>query len=162
MPRQSGLATRVLELRAELAANDKQLLEIVTAHAPVLLEQVGIGGFNAAIILSVWSHPGRIHGEAALARIGGVAPIEVPRATATNTDSAAAATANSTARSTRSPEPAHATTPRPSPTSNAAPNKASATAGSADASSATSPARPTEPSEPCPHPPPCREPFETA
>ena len=71
------LATRVLELRAELAANDKQLLEITTAHAPVLLTQVGIGGFNAAIILSVWSHPGRIHNEAALARIGGVAPIEV-------------------------------------------------------------------------------------
>ena len=71
------LATRVLELRAELAANDEQLLAIVTTHAPVLLEQVGIGGFNAAIILSVWSHPGRIHSEAALVRIGGVAPIEV-------------------------------------------------------------------------------------
>ncbi len=71
------LATRVLELRVELATNDKQLLSIVTAQAPVLLEQVGIGAFNAAIILSVWSHPGRIHSESALARIGGVAPIEM-------------------------------------------------------------------------------------
>jgi transposase len=71
------LATRILELRVELAANHKQLLEIVTAHAPVLLDQVGIGPFNAAIILSVWSHHGRIRDEAALARIGGVAPIEV-------------------------------------------------------------------------------------
>ena len=71
------LATRVLQLRVELAANEKQLLEIVTAHTPVLLEQVGIGPFNAAIILSVWSHHGRIHNDAALARIGGVAPIEV-------------------------------------------------------------------------------------
>jgi transposase len=71
------LATRILELRVELAANEKQLLEIVTAHAPVLLDQVGIGPVNAAIILAVWSHPGRIHHEAALARIGGVAPIEV-------------------------------------------------------------------------------------
>lgn len=70
------LATRVLQLRVELAANDKQLLEIITAHAPVLLDQVGIGPFNAAIILSVWSHPGRLHNEAAMARIGGVAPIE--------------------------------------------------------------------------------------
>lgn len=71
------LATRFLELRAELAANEKQLAAIVTAHAPVLLEKIGIGPFNAAIILSVWSHAGRLHGEAAMARIGGVAPIEV-------------------------------------------------------------------------------------
>lgn len=71
------LATRVIDLRVELAANEEQLSEIVTAHAPVLLEQVGIGPFNAAIILSVWSHRGRVHGEAALARISGVAPIEV-------------------------------------------------------------------------------------
>lgn len=70
------LASRVLELRAELGANDTHLTQLVTAHAPVLLEQVGIGPFNAAIILSVWSHPARIHNEAALARIGGVAPIE--------------------------------------------------------------------------------------
>ena len=70
------LAARILELREEIAANHAQLKAIVTTHAPVLLEQSGIGPFNAAIILSVWSHPGRIHHEAALARIGGVAPIE--------------------------------------------------------------------------------------
>lgn len=71
------LATRIVALRVELKANHKQLLEVVTAHAPVLLDLVGVGPFNAAIILSVWSHPGRIHNEAALAKIGGVAPIEV-------------------------------------------------------------------------------------
>lgn len=72
-----ALATRVVQLHVELAANDKQLAAIVTAHAPVLLEKVGIGPFNAAIILSVWSHPGRIHSEAAFARMGGIAPVEV-------------------------------------------------------------------------------------
>jgi transposase len=71
------LAARILQLRDELAANREQLKAIVTAHAPVLLDQTGVGPFNAAIILSVWSHQGRIHHEAALARIGGVAPIEV-------------------------------------------------------------------------------------
>ena len=71
------LAARILQLREEIAVNHAQLKAIVTTHAPVLLEQSGIGPFNAAIILSVWSHQGRIHHEAALARIGGVAPIEV-------------------------------------------------------------------------------------
>lgn len=71
------LAVRFLELRAELAANEKELEQIVAAHAPVLLQLPGLGPFTAAVVLSVWSHPGRIHSEAALARIGGVAPIEV-------------------------------------------------------------------------------------
>ena len=70
------MATRILELRAELAANERQLKAIVTAHAPVLLDQVGVGPLNAAIILSVWSHHGRVRHEAALARIAGVAPLE--------------------------------------------------------------------------------------
>jgi len=71
------LATRFLQLRVELAGNEKQLEQVVTAHAPVLLELCGLGPFNAAIVLSVWSHDGRVHNEAALAKIGGVAPIEV-------------------------------------------------------------------------------------
>lgn len=71
------LATRAIQLRSELAANEKQLRGIVAAQAPVLLEMPGLGPFTAAVVLSVWSHPGRIHGEAAMAKIGGVAPIEV-------------------------------------------------------------------------------------
>ena len=71
------LADRILQLHAELAANKKQLCQVVTAHEPVLLDLCGIGPWSAAVVLSVWSHPGRIHHEAALARIGGVAPIEV-------------------------------------------------------------------------------------
>ena len=71
------LATRITQLKAELAANKRQLRQIVTAHAPVLLDSYGVGPVNAAIVLSVWSHPGRIHHEAALAKLGGVCPIKI-------------------------------------------------------------------------------------
>lgn len=71
------LAVSILRLRQELAENHKQLRVQVTTHVPVLLDLTGIGPVNAAIVLSVWSHAGRVHTEAALARLGGVAPIEV-------------------------------------------------------------------------------------
>lgn len=71
------LAGQILDLRDKLTDNHKQLRQIVTEHTPVLLTMTGIGPVNAAVVLSVWSHPGRIHHEAALARLGGVAPIEV-------------------------------------------------------------------------------------
>lgn len=71
------LAAQVVALDLELRANKKQLRALVERHAPVLLEMCGVGPVNAAIILSVWSHPGRIHSEAALAKIGGVSPIRI-------------------------------------------------------------------------------------
>ena len=71
------LATRIIQLKSELAANKTQLRQIVTAHAPVLLDTYGVGPVNAAIVLSVWSHHGRIHHEAALAKLGGVSPSKI-------------------------------------------------------------------------------------
>ncbi len=71
------LATRIMQLLTELAANKTQLRQIVAAHAPVLLDTYGVGPVNAAIVLSVWSHHGRIHHEAALAKLGGVSPIKI-------------------------------------------------------------------------------------
>lgn len=71
------LAARITQLRVELAANKTQLRQIVAAHAPVLLDTYGCGPVNAAIVLSVWSHHGRIHHEAALAKLGGVSPIKI-------------------------------------------------------------------------------------
>jgi len=70
------LANRIVQLHEELAANQRQLREVVTGHAPVLLDLCGVGPVNAAIVLAVWSHPNRIHHEAAMAKIGGVAPVE--------------------------------------------------------------------------------------
>ncbi len=42
---------------------------------PDLLDQLGIGPIVAATVLCAWSHPGRIHSEAAFAMLAGVAPI---------------------------------------------------------------------------------------
>ena len=42
---------------------------------PDLLEQLGVGPIVAATVLCAWSHPGRIHSEAAFAMLAGVAPI---------------------------------------------------------------------------------------
>lgn len=77
------LATRIEQLHHELLANKRQLRQIVAAHAPVLLESYGVGPVNAAIVLSVWSHPGRIHHEAALAKIAGVCPLKIESGSST-------------------------------------------------------------------------------
>lgn len=69
------LARRALELTAEAAGHEKEILRIVRSMRPDLLEQKGIGPINAAVILCAWSHPGRVHSEAAFAMLGGVAPI---------------------------------------------------------------------------------------
>lgn len=71
------LATRILHLNTELKANNTHLRALITEHAPALLELVGVGPVNAAVVLSVWSHPGRIRNQAAFANIAGVSPIEV-------------------------------------------------------------------------------------
>jgi transposase len=71
------LANRVLELHAELLANKTQLRQLVTAHAPSLLAVYGAGPVNAATVLAAWSHPGRIHTEAAFARLAGTSPIQI-------------------------------------------------------------------------------------
>jgi hypothetical protein len=42
---------------------------------PTLLDLRGVGPVVAAIVLHAWSHPGRIHSEAAFAALGGIAPL---------------------------------------------------------------------------------------
>ena len=69
------LARRILDLDEELADNHRQLTELVATQAPVLLEQQGVGPVGAAVVLTTWSHPGRVRSEAAFAAIAGVAPI---------------------------------------------------------------------------------------
>lgn len=70
-----SLARRALELTAEATTHEKEILRIVRSMRPDLLAQQGIGPINAAVILCAWSHPGRVHSEAAFAMLGGVAPI---------------------------------------------------------------------------------------
>lgn len=71
------LATHIRTLDTELATNQNNILALVTELEPSLLDLPGIGPVNAATVLTVWSHPGRIHTEAGFAKIGGVCPLEI-------------------------------------------------------------------------------------
>jgi len=70
-----SLARRARALSEEAAEHEKALRVIVRSWRPDLLEQLGIGPIVAATVLCAWSHPGRIHSEAAFAMLAGVAPI---------------------------------------------------------------------------------------
>lgn len=68
-------ARRVLDLDDDLKSNRDQVTTLVSDHAPVLLEMTGVGAVTAAVVMAVWSHPGRVRSEAALAQIAGTCPI---------------------------------------------------------------------------------------
>lgn len=70
------LAQRITVLDTELKDNQTQLTDILHATpAGTLLDEVGIGPVNAAIIYTAWSHLGRVRSEAAFAALAGVNPI---------------------------------------------------------------------------------------
>ena len=71
------LATRIHTLDADLDSNEKAINALVRELEPTLLDLPGLGPINAAIVLAVWSHPGRIHDEAGFAKIGGVCPLDL-------------------------------------------------------------------------------------
>ena len=62
-------------LTTEAANLNKQILVIVRSWRPDLLTQPGVGPIVAATVLCAWSHPGRVHSEAAFAMLAGAAPI---------------------------------------------------------------------------------------
>jgi len=70
------LARHIRALDVELRANHKQLRDLVGHTLPALLDQPGVGPMSAAQLIVSWSHPGRLHSEAAFARLAGVNPIE--------------------------------------------------------------------------------------
>ncbi|SDB79732.1 Transposase [Raineyella antarctica] len=69
------LARRCQGLQTEAAGHETAILAIVKRWRPDLLDQLGVGPIVAAVVLCAWSHPGRIHSEAAFAMLAGVAPI---------------------------------------------------------------------------------------
>ena len=70
------LAKRILELGETLHSNQIRMTELIQAsQAAPLLEQTGIGPLTAAVVLTAWSHPGRVRSEAAFAALAGVNPI---------------------------------------------------------------------------------------
>lgn len=70
-----SLARRARALADEATEHEKAIRAIVRSWRPDLLAQPGIGPIVAATVLCAWSHPGRIHSEAAFAMLAGVAPI---------------------------------------------------------------------------------------
>ncbi|MFN2555308.1 MAG: IS110 family transposase [Nitriliruptorales bacterium] len=69
-------ARRALACAREAMDLETQIDMLVRRIAPDLLDQVGIGPVVAAQVIASWSHRGRVHSEAAFAKLGGVAPIE--------------------------------------------------------------------------------------
>ncbi|WP_420122615.1 transposase [Nakamurella sp.] len=70
------LARRVQDLTEEAELLEKQIKTLVQAWRADLLELFGVGPITAATVLCAWAHPGRIHSEAAFAKLAGVSPIE--------------------------------------------------------------------------------------
>lgn len=65
------LAKQILTLDVELKSKRTRLTEFIDEHAPILIEMPGVGAATAAVILTVWSHPGRIRSTAGLAQVVG-------------------------------------------------------------------------------------------
>jgi transposase len=55
---------------------EPELLRLLRACVPELLDQPGVGPITAAVIYLAWSHHGRIRNDAAFAALAGVAPLE--------------------------------------------------------------------------------------
>jgi transposase len=75
------LALHTIAGRLELLTHEEQQLKqeiesLVATLAPPLLAERGVGPISAAQVLLAWSHHGRIHSEAAFARLAGSAPID--------------------------------------------------------------------------------------
>ncbi|UOE45136.1 IS110 family transposase [Agromyces larvae] len=70
------LAKRIAVCDDELTTNRDELTVLVSASDGAhLLDEPGIGPVNAAVIITAWSHPGRVRSEAAFAALAGVSPV---------------------------------------------------------------------------------------
>ncbi len=78
------LARRAHAMLKEARELQKAIVAIIRSWRPDLLEEFGVGPIVAATVLCAWSHPGRIHSEAAFAMLAGVAPIPANSGQVTN------------------------------------------------------------------------------
>jgi transposase len=69
------LARRIEAATVEATELEREILAHVRALAPQLLDEPGVGPIVAAQLIVAWSHHGRVHSEAAFARLAGVAPV---------------------------------------------------------------------------------------
>ena len=134
------LARRAHAMLKEARELQKAIVAIIRSWRPDLLEQFGVGPIVAATVLCAWSHPGRIHSEAAFAMLAGVAPIPANSGqVTTRIGSTATATASSTTPCTPWSRAGSSTSKPPATTSPAAPPKARPAERSNAALPATSP-----------------------
>jgi transposase len=70
-----SLARRIQAATDEADDLEREILEHVRTIAPKLLDEAGVGPIVAAQLIVSWSHHGRIHSQAAFARLAGVAPL---------------------------------------------------------------------------------------
>jgi transposase len=68
-------ATTIHDLDHAVTTSDKQLRALVHQACPGLLDLPGVGPVTAAVLLTTWSHHGRVHSEAAYAALGGISPL---------------------------------------------------------------------------------------
>jgi transposase len=69
------LAKQILTLQEQMAQNHAELETLVQQVHPGLLHIYGVGPVLAAIILTAWSHTGRVRSEAAFAALAGTCPV---------------------------------------------------------------------------------------
>jgi transposase len=69
------LASPILTLGRDLAANMAELRQFTAAEVPELLVLSGVGPVVAGTILLARSHPGRVRSEAAFAALAGTSPV---------------------------------------------------------------------------------------
>lgn len=70
------LAKRIVALNDELAHNTATTTQLIRqSPARVLLDKIGVGPVTAAVVITAWSHHGRLRDEAAFASLAGVNPI---------------------------------------------------------------------------------------
>ena len=73
----ASLGRRWLALEQEARELEKQIIALVTAQAPALLDRHGVGGITAAqLLVTAGANPGRLRCDAALAALCGASPIE--------------------------------------------------------------------------------------
>ncbi|MDN4597690.1 IS110 family transposase [Leifsonia virtsii] len=70
------LAVSVLALSAQLAKNQAALAGHVQELAPGLQQLLGVGAVTGAILVTAYSHQGRVRSEAAFAALAGASPLE--------------------------------------------------------------------------------------
>jgi transposase len=71
------LARRILELTHQINDLKQRITQVLTAHAPQLLDHYGVGPDTAAVLLiTAGDNPERMHSEASFAALCGVSPVE--------------------------------------------------------------------------------------